>query len=62
MFGLHYFRYEAADRATTPEGTNVDTSAVAALVAKAVDAVRERPTCLHAIKDTAAVPFPQDFY
>jgi len=62
MMGLHYYRYEAADGATSPEGTTVNVGQVAALIAQAADDVRARPTCLHDVKDTTQPPFKTDFF
>lgn len=56
MFGLHYFRYEAADGATTKTGTNVDIKMVSDLIHKAVEAVRVKPSCLHDVKDISTSP------
>ena len=52
MLGSHYFRYEAADGLTRSDGTHVDVAIVKNLVAQAVLAVRTKPTCLHAVRDT----------
>jgi hypothetical protein len=62
MFGLHYFRYEAADGATSTDGTKVDVNAVTDLVRKAVEAVRTKPTCLHDVKDISKPVLPMKFY
>eukprot|EP01041_Mallomonas_annulata_P006895 gene6895-13990_t len=53
MHGLHYSRYDATDGRTTNEGTNVDVDKIRELVVKAVDAVRNKPTCVFAVKDTS---------
>ena len=62
MFGLHYFRYEAADGATTKNGTSVDVMAVTDLVRKAAEAVRITPTCLHDVKDISLPVFPINYF
>ena len=54
MLGSHYFRYEAADGLTRSDGTHVDVAIVKGLVSQAVLAVRTKPTCLHAVRDTTA--------
>jgi len=61
MMGLHYYRYEAEDGTTGASGTSVNVHRVAQLIAKAADDVRERPTCLHDVKDTTVRPFEKDF-
>jgi len=52
MFGLHHWRYEASMGRTKAEGTTVDVEEMKALTAKAVEAVRTKPTCLFDVKDT----------
>jgi capsular polysaccharide biosynthesis protein len=45
--GMHYFRYQAKEGSSSIAGTKVDISAVVKLVKDAVQAVKEKPSCLN---------------
>lgn len=62
MHGLHYYRYLASDGRTTPQGTTVDINIIKKMVQDAVIAVREKPTCLHEVKDTRESIYPINLF
>jgi hypothetical protein len=61
MLGVHYFRYEAPDGATSFQGTFLDSKKVAELVRQAIEAVKTKPTCLHRVVDTTQSIFSDSF-
>jgi hypothetical protein len=51
---MYVCRYEASDGRTTSAGTEVDVDIVKGMIEMAVDAVRNKPTCQHAVRDTSS--------
>lgn len=52
---MHVNYFDIDHGTTNAAGTAVNVDTIKEIVAKAVDAVRTTPTCLHNVKDTPGV-------
>jgi hypothetical protein len=62
MLGFHHSRYVASHGRTTPQGTTVDVQQILTLTQKAVQAVREKATCMHDVKDTSQSIYAKNLF